>query len=308
MIKFIRAICINLFILSLAFYIGVSIYNIYNTDTVPPRITMSEDEITISVQDEENEIFTGITASDDKDGDVTRYLTLENLSNFISPGTRTATIAVFDNAGNVARTTRTIHYSDYVSPEVILTAPLRAPLNDITALLDNIRINDCLEGDITDNLQIVSEKTLSAISAGTYQMNLQVSNNAGDTLDMPVTVELYNTADKNSTQVIELTDYLIYVDKGADLDPTSYLKSLKLYTDTYLWDSGKQAFVVDQPLSDDDNNSSEYEIPSIGLDEIDIDNPVDTSVPGTYEIQYCFQNYDAIRDTSIRLIVVVEEE
>ena len=151
MIRFIRLACINLCILSLAAYIGVSIYSRSKVDNTAPEITMSEDEITISDQDSTDELFSGITAVDNKDGDVTRYLTLESISNFISPGTRTATIAVFDSAGNVSRVTRTVNYSDYVSPRVSVKEPLRAPVSDITDLLDKIQITDCLDGDITEN-------------------------------------------------------------------------------------------------------------------------------------------------------------
>ena len=308
MIRFIRLACINLCVLSLIAYIGVNIYSRNNADNTPPKITMPEDEITISVQDETDVIFSDITAEDEKDGDVTRYLTLENLSNFISPGIRTATIAAFDDAGNVSRVTRTVHYSDYVSPRVTLAEPLNAPLSDMSALLDKIQVTDCLDGDITDNLQIVSEDAISGTVSGTYKMHLQVSNSAGDTLDMPVTVVLYTAQDRNSTQVIELTDYLIYVKKGTSVNPLSYLKSLKLYTDTYTWNARKKKFIAEQALTGSADDQPEYETPAIDISEIDIDNPVNTSIPGTYEIQYHFQNYDNATDTAVRLIVVVEEE
>lgn len=304
MIRFIRLTSIGLCVLSLVAYIGVSIYSRNNVDTTAPEITMAEDEIRISSGDSIDEIFTGITAVDDKDGDVTQYLTLESFSNFISPDTRTATIAVFDSAGNVARVTRTVTYSDYVSPRVYVKEPLRASLSDITDLLNKIQVTDCLDGDITDNLQIVSEKSISTTISGEYLVHLQISNSAGDTLDLPVTVEFYSASGESGRPVIQLTDYLIYVEEGETVDPLSYLKQLQLYTDVYVWDPDELEFVVDTGSEDMD---SEYETPAISIDEIKISNPVDTSVPGTYEIKYTFQNYDNSRDASVRLIVVVEE-
>ena len=122
---------------------------------------------------------------------------------------------------------------------------------------------------------------------------------------MPVTVEFYNPVEENSRPVIGLTDYLIYVEKGEEVNPLSYLKNLKLYTDSYVWDPDEKEFVVDKTVMEDEE--PEYEMPAISVDEISIENPVDTSVPGTYEIQYSFRNYDNIKDTSVRLIVVVEE-
>ena len=72
-----------------------------------------------------------------------------------------------------------------------------------------------------------------------------------------------------------------------------------------MWDPDEKEFVVDKTVMEDEE--PEYEMPAISVDEISIENPVDTSVPGTYEIQYSFRNYDNIKDTSVRLIVVVEE-
>lgn len=304
MIRFIRSLCISFCVLSLMTFIGVSIYTSNNVDNTAPVISMDEDEITMSVQDSIDVIFNGITAADDKDGDVTRFLTLEKFSNFISPGTREATIAVFDSAGNVARVTRTVNYSDYMSPRVSVKEPLKAPLNDMTALLDKIQVTDSLDGNLTGNLQIVSEKSISAVSPGEYLMHLQVSNSAGDTLDMPVTVEFYNASDESGVE-IQLTDYLIYVKKGTMINPLSYLKQLKLYADVYVWDQYEKKFTIE--ASEDEDQDSDESYKSISIDNIDIDNPVDTSVPGTYEIQYSLRNYDNNKEASVRLIVVVEE-
>lgn len=304
MIRFIRSLCISFCVLSLMTFIGVSIYTSNNVDNTAPVISMDEDEITMSVQDSIDVIFNGITAADDKDGDVTRFLTLEKFSNFISPGTREATIAVFDSAGNVARVTRTVNYSDYMSPRVSVKGPLKAPLNDMTALLDKIQVTDSLDGNLTGNLQIVSEKSISAVSPGEYLMHLQVSNSAGDTLDMPVTVEFYNASDESGVE-IQLTDYLIYVKKGTMINPLSYLKQLKLYADVYVWDQYEKKFTIE--ASEDEDQDSDESYKSISIDNIDIDNPVDTSVPGTYEIQYSLRNYDNNKEASVRLIVVVEE-
>ncbi|MGN0292480.1 MAG: hypothetical protein ACI4D3_00590 [Lachnospiraceae bacterium] len=275
-------------------------------DNTAPEITMEEDEITISAQDSIDEILKGITAVDDKDGDVTQYLTLETFSNFISPGVREATIAVFDSAGNVSRVTRTVNYSDYTSPRVSVKGPLRAPLSDMTALLKKIQVTDCIDGDITDNLQIVSEKSISSAVPAKYRMRLQVSNSAGDTLDMPVTVEFYSSSG-TSDPAIQLTDYLIYVKKGKKVNPLSYLKQIKVYSDTYVWDQDEEEFVSGASEDEEYDEYGEETRETIGIDKIKIDNPVDTSVPGTYEIQYSLQDYDKIESSSVYLIVVVEE-
>lgn len=296
MIRFIRLICIGLCTLSLVAYIGVSIYSRNNVDSTAPEISMEEDEITISAQDSTDEILKGITAVDDKDGDVTQYLTLETFSNFISSGVREATIAVFDSAGNVSRVTRTVKYSDYTSPRVFVRGPLKAPLSDMTVLLKKIQVVDCIDGDITGNLQIVSEKSISSIIPAEYQMRLQVSNSAGDTLDLPVTVEFYSSSG-GADPAIQLTDYLIYVKKGEKVNPLSYIKQLIVNSDVYVWNQDGEEF-TSVPSADEETGKT------FSADKVKIDNPVDTSVPGTYEIQYSLQNDD--ENSSVYLIVVVE--
>lgn len=311
MIRIIRLITIGFFAISLVAYAGISIYTEKSVDNTAPEIVMTESEIVVSTEEGSEVILEGITAEDDRDGDVTEYLVVEKMSNFISPGVREAAIAAFDKAGNVTRTVRTVEYEDYTSPKVALTEPLRVPLNNSAALLEKIQVTDCLDGDITENLQIVSDSSVSGLVAGIYTMHLQVSNSAGDSLDIPVTVEYYNSTE-TSASALELTDYLIYVEEGDEVDPLSYLKTLTIYTDVYEWDQNEEQFVYqgtagavedDQEESDDDS----YDHPSIGSEEIQIENPVDTSEPGTYEIEYSFQNYDNTRRTSVRLVVIVEE-
>ena len=83
---------------------------------------------------------------------------------------------------------------------------------------------------------------------------------------------------------MELSDYLIYVKTGDQINPMDYVTGI--IEGGTLW------------KMDDRNNP-------YGSDDIEIANPVDTSVPGVYEVSYTIpteENYQP----KIRLIVIVE--
>ncbi len=300
MIKLIRRICIILFVVSLAAYGGVTAYGYLTSDSGGPSISMDPQEVTVSVADGDSAVLEGVTATDAEDGDVTASLVVESMSNFITDGVRDATIAAFDSAGNVTKTTRRITYSDYTSPTVSLSGPLTASISDSSALLDVITVTDCLDGDLTSQVQVVFDDNSQSVSAGEFAMHIQVSNSAGDTLDLPVTVRFYSASEGSDTPQLTLTDYLIYAEQGADVDPEDYLDTITLGYDTYSWDPAENAFVSDEEAEDEDTAV-------IYRSSLKIDNPVDTSTPGTYEITYSYTDNDSGQTGTVRLIVVAEE-
>lgn len=286
MIRFIRGISIWLCVVSLLLYAGVSVYVWQHTDKNGPNILMSEEEITISTQDDESAVFSGISVQDRKDGNVTDSLVIESMSNFVEEGCREVTIAASDGDGNVAKVSRKVRYSDYVSPRIKLTGPLRVAVNNSSELMNVIRAEDCLDGDLTAAVQITSEKAVSSTTPGEYTMHIQVSNSAGDVTDLPVTVEYYDYALESHSINILLNEYLVYTKVGQALDPYAYLKGIKVYGIEYDWDS-------DTP-------------PQFGRESVFVENPVDYQTPGTYEILYSVQNEEGAQGR-VRLIVVVEE-
>lgn len=300
MVKLIRRICIIFFVVSLVAYGGVRAYGFFTSDSGGPSINMDTEEVTVSVADGDSAILEGVTATDADDGDVTASLVVESMSNFITDGVRDATIAAFDSAGNVTKTTRRITYSDYTSPTVTLSGPLAASTSDSSALLDVITVTDCLDGDLTSQVQVVFDDNSQSVSAGEFAMHIQVSNSAGDTLDLPVTVRFYSASEEASAPQLTLSDYLIYVEQGADVDPVDYLNTITLDYNTYSWDSTENAFVLDGKAE-----GSETEV--IYRSSLKINDSVDTSTPGAYEITYSYTDSDSDQTGTVRLVVVVEE-
>lgn len=271
---------------SLLLYAGVSVYVWQHTDKSGPNILMSEDEITISTQDDVSAVLSGISAQDRKDGNVTDSLVMESMSNFVEEGCREVTIVAFDGDGNVAKVRRKVRYSDYVSPRITLTGPLRVAVNNSSELMNYIRAEDCLDGDLTSAVQITSEKAVSGTTPGEYTMHIQVSNSAGDVTDLPVTVEYYDYTLESQSIKILLNEYLVYTKVGQALDPYTYLKGIKVHGTEYDWDSVTP--------------------PQMSRESVSVEDPVDYHTPGTYEILYSVQN-EAGEQGRVRLIVVVEE-
>ncbi len=302
MVKFLRVACILLGIISSIVYIGITVNSWRTTDTDKPVVTMDEPRITISIHEGEEAILRGITAMDDKDGDVSDKMLVETIGNFTQNGEREATIAAFDSAGNVTKVTRQISYSDYVSPRVHLTGPLSVGLNRNQQLLSRIHVQDCLDGNISGSVLLTLESSHSNTTqvlagglTGAYAMRLQFSNSAGDTVNMPVTVEFFNTSEAGRPD-LALKEYILYVPVGTELHPVDYLRSLTIYSRNYVWNARRRAFILE-------DGDEELVIP---LDKIQIVNPVDSSTPGVYEILYGYTSDEGYKGT-VRLIVVVEE-
>ena len=95
-------------------------------------ITSDSDTISVSVAAEESELSAGLTATDDKD-EILRIpsgsLPCRTLQ---SRERRTISYVVFDSANQAATLTRNLEYTDYVSPKIHQTQPLRFSLNEWT--------------------------------------------------------------------------------------------------------------------------------------------------------------------------------
>ena len=114
----------------------------------PPEITCDSDTLSISVESEDSELLKGVKAEDNRDGDLTDSVRVSSMSNFTEPGKRTITYAVFDKANNAATMERTLEYTDYTSPKITLTEPLRFDISDMedASLTEHMKAEDCLTG------------------------------------------------------------------------------------------------------------------------------------------------------------------
>ena len=187
--KKLRWFAITLFLLSVAVYALDQNQIRRKTDQTIPKISMDQDEIQVSVKDPEKVWKKGITAYDEKDGDITDSLVIESVSTFLEKGRRLVSYAAFDRDGHVAKASRQLIYTDYHSPKISCAKPFSFPVGT-QDILDSVYATDCIDGDISNKVEITGDSVFFLNIAGEYEIWLQVTNSCGDMVTVPVTLEM----------------------------------------------------------------------------------------------------------------------
>ena len=282
-----RITIVILFVLSGIAFIGYNIANRILSDHTPPVITSDSDTISVSVAAEDSELLAGLTATDNKDGDITDSIRISSMSNFTEPGKRTISYAVFDSSNQAATLTRNLEYTDYVSPKIHQTQPLRFSLNEMddANLAENMTAEDCIDGDITKQIR-ASFGDVYISTAGSYTITVQVSNSAGDTCSVPVDVTVTDPTDSDEREKYYpvLSEYIAYTDAGVPIDPAAFLIGLERNGTQYLFDT-------------------DAELMPAGRESVVIAGAVDYNTPGTYTLEYQFTNADGV--TAVTKLAVV---
>lgn len=279
-------------------------------DTEGPTISMDSDVIEISVSDSDAAILAGVTATDKRDGDVTASLVVESLSNIVDGSERIASIAAFDSDNHVTKTTRTVRYTDYISPHFTLTDPFTLPVGSkSTVMTKNLTATDCIDGDITGRISRANAEgsTFNSSVPGYYPVEFSVSNSAGDVERFIASVEVYDSSTVD-LPAFALTDALIYLPQGSSFEPLDYLRALSVDSVSYRMYRGVlvRSTLVSQLEREggDPNTVGSANLYDTSL--ITINNPVDTSAPGWYEVSYTVTSATGT-ERSAFLLVRVEE-
>ena len=264
--KNLERVTVIVFVAVLAVFIGVKAYTRMAVDTTPPQISCDTDTIDISVADSESVLLQGVTAKDDRDGDLTGSIMVKGVTNLLSGNTARVSYIVFDSSNNMATCQRTIRYTDYEKPRFALSQPLIYPEGGPVMVLDKLSAADSAGEDISGNISIVSQN-IDIYTAGRYFLTAQVSNSQGDieSVTLPVII---SSAKK---QLVELKEYLVYIDQGAGFNSGSYVSSVK------------------------DSSGAAYD-----TSHLSVEGQVDTSVPGTYYVSYSFQTCTVILTVVVR--------
>ena len=217
-----------------------------------PVIQCESTELAVSVQDGQEMLLMGVTASDAQDGDLTKKIHIQGISKLITDNTAKISYIVFDSHGNFATASRMIRYTDYSRPVIHVTSPLIYREAEQIKLLDRLQAMDSLDGDITNSIRVSALQATS--DPDVWTAGVQVTNSMGDTtrLELPIII---HTGLVVRPQVV-LSEYLIYLDQGQSFLPETYLSR------------------VETPIG-----------PGAPQDVI-ISGVADTSVPGTYRYPY----------------------
>jgi hypothetical protein len=267
-----RIIAVIIFVSSLVFSFWANNRYSSTLNTDYPAITNSEDTLQISVNDPPEAIFKGLSAKDATDGDLTDQIMVASISHFLEPGTVNVKYVVFDKHSNSATLTRKVHYTDYKAPEFFLDKAPVYTLGSSFDLLQHIRVNDCIDGEIGDQIRVISN-LVNNYSAGNYPVVLEVSNSYGDTAQITIWVSYQS---KPSTAVVKLHQYIVYVQQGDTFDPYRWLASV----------TDRDAVALDAA-------------------NIEIQGNLDLNTPGYYQLVY---NYDDGKLTGQSPLTVVVTE
>lgn len=271
--RYLRIVTILIFVAACAL-LGWTLYTLQQQDTVAPQIADAVGDISLSVSDDADKLLQGLTATDDRDGDVTDRILVERVSRFSEPGVCQVSYVVFDSNNNFCRYQRKVVYEDYVSPRLELEQPLMFRLGEAVSIIDRIRLTDCLEGDISHVLKLETSNVADD-AAGIYEIEIRASNSYGDEIyaKIPVNIGVY-AADGPK---IQLKQNLAYAKVGEDFSPLSYVESIT------------------------DRNGT-----AIPVDQVKVFSQVDLSKPGGG--QYCLEVTDERGVTGITYLTVVVEE
>jgi hypothetical protein len=246
--KILRITVLILFLLSAIIFAGYKGYETNSKDAAGPEITFENNSISAGIKSSTEELKQGVAAYDEKDGDVTNSVLIEEVSRFTSPGRRIITYAAFDSKGNISKEKRELVYTNYTPPRYSLSKPLRFTVGDTGSVLKYMTVQDCIDGDLTNKIRYEENKSVFGQSEGTFNVEFQVTNSAGDTAYLPTEVEFYylNYRDQDYIPEILLSEYIVYIKVGKSVDAKSYLQGVNLGKEEY-------SFQEDQQYSEDES-------------------------------------------------------
>ncbi|MBQ8026778.1 MAG: DUF5011 domain-containing protein [Clostridia bacterium] len=223
MIKWLQKITLLLFSVTLVAFIAFSVMDSIRTDETVPVISIATDTLEVSVHDDESVLLEGVTAYDEKDGDITDKVLVESVSKFITPGVCTVTYAVADSDSHVSKVTRTLRYTDYTAPEFYMKRALVYSVDEDVDIRSAIGARDCIDGDISDKVTITATDFIENTS-GVFTVSVQVANSKGHMIYLDVTVHV--EGNETMAPEIQLEKSLIYIKKGEKPVFEDYIKDV----------------------------------------------------------------------------------
>lgn len=261
-------------------------------DHTPPVITCDKDEITVSVSADDTALLKGVTAEDDKDGDITDSVRVSAMTHFIEKAKRTITYIVFDQANQAGTAQRTVMYSDYESPKIYLSEPLRYSLSERSKAnpAEYMTAEDCLDGDVTKQIRMSLGDDYYNSVAGDYDVTAQVTNSAGDVRVVPLQVTFVDNSNREESMKYYpvLSEYIVYTGVDEKVSLASYITGVKRGNGVYSFE-----------------DDAEY-LP-FTKSAINVEHEIDYAKPGTYPVEYSYTTEEGIKAVT-RLYVVVEEK
>ena len=271
--RYIRIVVSVLFILSLVFIGGATVVQRLRLDPTLPVITGPEEPLKISCNYTQEDLLQGLKAYDEKDGDLTDEIMVSNFSRLLEKGTCKVNYVVFDSSNQPASFSREVIFTDYRSPEILLSKPLVFQKNSNETLFSYIGAHDVLDGDISSLVRI-TDSNVNMLEAGDYSLRIEVTNSFGDTVEHILPVHILEIVDSKVS--IKLTENIVYLKAGDKFNPSEYVESVSNTDGTEL---DKSIVAVDAST-------------------------VKTDVPGIYEVYYSAEQHASSKGFTALTVIV----
>ena len=243
-----------------------------------PIISSNVDEIKIPCQYKKEDLLQDLTAYDEEDGYLTDQILIGGFSDFTERGVSSLEYAVYDKDGNIAYFNRDVVFSDYIPPRIKLSEPLVYKTNGTAYETPSFDMKgvDKLDGDISKHI-LITGNDINLTVPGKYTASVNLKNSFGDEVNLDLPIHILDSSKYSYN--IELNEPLIYVEKGAALNPATYIAAVR----------------------------NEYTNEIVPVDEykLTIDSDVDTSKEGIYEIQFSVVSTNESQRGETWMIVVV---
>lgn len=270
--KILRVCAVVMFVLTACAF---AVFNIrqLDADKTYPVITIDGEMLEVSLRADRDELVGGVSAYDEKDGDITDKIIVESISRFTEKGVSVVKYAVCDNDSHVTTAQRKIRYRDYESPRFTLSDSLVFGVSENIYIRYLLGATDSIDGDISDKV-IITANDYTAQTVGIYYISAKVTNSKGDkiTIQLPVYIEEKSLA----APKIELSDYLVYLKTGENYD------------------------IYGNVLSAVTNEGGDISA------DIVVDTDLDTSKAGQYEVHY--RCTDSLGRSGHKVLTVIVEE
>lgn len=296
--KFMHKIILIVFLIVLVAFSGIKIYMFVTTNGKGPTISFDKKEIKVKTSAKDEVLLEGVTAKDEKGNDVTDSIIIEGYSKLLKHNKRKITYIAYDANNNIGKGTRVIKYKNYKSPVIKSRESLEIyGTADNANILTALKCKDCIDGDISNNIQIDSSKYTYTQDATKIAYNVSVTNSAGDTTSMQIPYVIHEVDNPNAYPQVVLNDYIIYAKKGTKFSSRDYIKCVQIGSSLYQI-SGK-----DKPKE----TKTTHLVPNVTIpsSSISYDSEVNMDKAGVYNVRFKVK-YNGQKGYST-MIVVVED-
>ena len=221
--RILRFSVLSVFIIVLCLFVFFQLQK-FGADHTYPVISVAEDVLHVSIDATDADLLKGVTAYDEKDGDISHKIIVESISRFTDPGVSVVVYAVCDGDNHAVSASRKIVYSDYTPPRFTLSGSLVFGISQNINIRGLLGAVDSIDGDISSKVIITANEYTSNV-AGVNYISANVTNSKGDMINivLPVYIEELHL----SAPVIELEHYMLYLKVGDSFDPRENLLSAR---------------------------------------------------------------------------------